>query len=133
MIYLLSHQADPAGVFWRSEVISVSGGPGDDPDGGLSGPPDVRVLLCSLAPPHQQGELLQQEAAAVWSFSQRGQSPQGVHDEGLPPPPLLLILLFLLLFVLRHQGEEGGDDVQIQTPLLTCRRFNQTQFQLFQT
>ena len=111
MIYFL--------LSWRSKVTCcVSGRPGDDPDGGLSGPSDVLVLLLrGLAPPHQEGELLQQEAAALRSFSQRGQSPQGVHDEGLPP-----LLLLLLPFVLRHQVEEDGDDVQIQTLLLTCNK-----------
>lgn len=91
----------------------VSGGPGDDPNGGLSGPPDVLVRLCSLAPPLQQVELLQQEASAFWSFSQGGQSPQGVDDEGLP------LLLFLLL---SHQVQENRYDTEIQTLLLPCRR-----------
>lgn len=97
--------------------LSDSWGPGHDPDGGLSSPPDVLVLLRSPAPLLQEGELLQQEATASWSFSEAGQSPQGVHDEGLPPPPPLLILVFL-----RYQLEEDGDEAQVQTLLLACRR-----------
>lgn len=90
-----------------------SGGPGDHPDGGLSSPSDVLVQV--LAPPLQQAELLLQEAPALRSFSQRGQSPEAVQNQSLPPP-----LLLLLLVALRQQVQEDGEDVQLQTQTFTC-------------
>lgn len=59
--------------------------------------------------------------AADRSFAQAGQSTQGVQAEGLPPPPPLLILLALP----HQQLEEDGDEAQLQTQLLPCRRTKQ--------
>lgn len=92
--------------------------PGEDLDGGLSGPPDVLVRPRSLSLLLQQGELLQEEAAAVRSLSQWGERTKDIHDEGLPP--LLHLLLVIVPVLLRQQAEEDGEDVQVQAPLLTC-------------
>lgn len=84
--------------------------PGDDTDGGPSRPADVLIRV--LAPPLQQGELLQQEASAFGSFGQSRESSQTVEHQSLP---------LLLFFFFRQQLEEDGDGVQLQAHAFTCK------------